>query len=72
MESKYLTRAEQSKYLSERGLTVSKNTLQKKASTGGGPKYCIFGNRAVSTPEWLDEWIDVKLTAPRRSTSEAA
>ncbi len=70
---RYLTRVEQAEYLTtERGLRVSKNTLTKMASTGGGPRYCIFGNRAVSTVEWLDEWANAKLTAPRHSTSEAA
>lgn len=70
---KYLTRAEQAAYLTEkRGLPVTKLTLQKLASTGGGPRYAIFGNKAVSTEPWLDEWADAKLSAPRHSTSEAA
>ena len=69
--AKYLTRAESARYLTEElGLPTTKNTLTKLASVGGGPKYCLFGNKAVSTREWLDEWADAKLSTPRTSTSE--
>lgn len=68
----YLTREESANYLTERGLPVSRNTLQKWATTGGGPEYRVFGNRAVYTPAALDEWAEQKLSAPRRSTSSAA
>lgn len=68
--TQYLDREEQAAYLNKRGLKYSKHTLQKLASTGGGPKYVIFGNRAVSTPEWLDEWIESRISTPRRHTSE--
>ena len=70
MSIKYLTRAESAAYLSERGLPVTKATLQKFATTGGGPRYAIFGNKAVSTQEWLDEWVETKLSKPRHSTSD--
>lgn len=71
MPEKFLTRAEQSRHLTEeRGLPVSKKTLQKLATTGGGPPYRIFGNKAVTTQAELDAWADAKLSAPRRSTSE--
>jgi hypothetical protein len=41
---KYLTRAEAARYLTEvRGLPTTKGTLQKKATTGGGPDYDIYG-----------------------------
>ena len=69
---RYLTRREAASHLSERGLLVSKNTLQKFATTGGGPEYCIFGNRALYTAEKLDAWAEARLSASRRSTSEAA
>jgi hypothetical protein len=69
---KYLTRPEAATYLTERGLPISKNTLQKLATVGGGPAYRIWGNKAVSTPDELDTWADSKLQAPRRSTSEEA
>jgi hypothetical protein len=70
-ESKYLTRPEQAKYLTEeKGLPISKNTLGKLATTGGGPKYVNWGNKSLSTPPWLDEWADSKLRPPKRSTTE--
>ena len=70
--SKYLTRAEAAQYLTEtHGLKTSKNTLQKKATTGGGPLYQLYGNRAVYTPTNLDRYAEEKVTAPKRSTSEA-
>jgi hypothetical protein len=56
MHKRYLTRQQAADYLSERGLQIAKNTLQKYATTGGGPEYCIFGNRALHTPQSLDQW----------------
>jgi hypothetical protein len=72
MQKRYLTRREAAFYLSENGLPVSKNTLQKFATTGGGPEYFIFGNRALYTPQSLDAWAEARLTASRKSTSEVA
>lgn len=69
---RYRTREEAAEYLTARGLKVSANTLQKYATTGGGPMYQRFGNRAVYTIPNLDAWADAKLTPPRASTSEAA
>jgi hypothetical protein len=70
MSEKYLTRAEAAAYLTERGLPISKNTLQKMACLGGGPPYRIFGNKALHRPSELVEWASTKLAAPKRSTSE--
>lgn len=70
--SSYLERTEAAEYLTARGLRVSKNTLQKWATTGGGPTYQRFGLRAVYTRQNLDAWADAKLSAPRSSTSQAA
>ena len=72
MENKFLDRNEAAQYLAERGLRVSKNTLQKWATVGGGPVYRRFGNRAVYQANDLDAWALEKLSAPRRSTSQAA
>ena len=69
---RYLTRREAAQYLTERGLHTSKNTLQKMATVGGGPPYQIFGILALYTPDNLDAYAQAKLSAPRRSTSEAA
>ena len=66
----YLTRPEAAQFLTERGFTISKNTLMKMASAGGGPIYRIFGHRAVYAPNDLLSWAEAKLSSPRRSTSE--
>lgn len=68
MENKFLDRTEAAQYLAERGLRVSKNTLQKWATVGGGPVYRRFGNRAVYQTGDLDEWALAKLSAPRRTS----
>jgi len=70
MINRYIGRAEAAKYLSEQlGLKVSKNTLQKWATTGGGPMYRIFGRAAVYLHADLEEWAEKKLSTPRHSTS---
>jgi len=67
---RYLSREDASKYLTEqRGLTVSKNTLQKWVTVGGGPPYQRFGKRAVYLQSSLDAWAERKLSAPRCSSS---
>ena len=71
-DTTYLLRPEAAKFLKERGFPTTKNTLQKYATTGGGPVYRLFGNRAVYTPDDLLEWAEAKTSAPRRSTSEVA
>jgi hypothetical protein len=70
--SNFLERSEAADYLTSKGLRVSKNTLGKFATTGGGPVYQRFGLRAVYTRQNLDAWADAKLSAPRCSTSQAA
>ena len=57
--------------LTEAGYPVSSATLQTKAVRGGGPAYRTFG-RAVLY-RWGDAlaWAEGRLSAPRRSTSEA-
>lgn len=68
--TRFLERPEAAQYLTEqRGLKVSKNTLQKWATTGGGPAYRRFGKRAVYLIEDLNEWAERKLSAPRLSSS---
>ena len=61
MESKtrpFLTRSEAAEFLTENGYPVGKGTLQKIASTGGGPVYRIFGNRALYAPADLLMWAE--------------
>lgn len=70
--TQYLIRRVAAKYLTDKGLPTAASTLQKQATTGGGPRYRIFGRNAVYTPEDLDAHAEAKLSAPRFSTSEAA
>ena len=71
-ESRFLDRTEAAQYLTDRGLRVSKNTLQKWVTVGGGPSYRRFGHRAVYQAADLDIWAQEKLTAPRRTAPPSA
>lgn len=66
---RFLDRSEAAEYLTAKGLRVSKNTLQKWVTVGGGPTYRRFGHRAVYLSADLDAWASSKLTAPRCSSS---
>jgi len=68
-DTRFLTREESANYLTKRGLPVSRNTLQKWATVGGGPVYRRFGNRAVYTVADLNTWVEQKLSAPRASSA---
>ena len=72
MQTKKHTRKEAAAFLRERGYPATPNTLMKLASTGGGPVYRLFGNRALYEGDDLLAWAESKLSAPRRSTSEGA
>jgi hypothetical protein len=72
MQVRFKSRSQAAEYLTERGLPITKSTLQKLACTGGGPVYRIWGNRSVYAVEDLDRYAETKLTPPRKSTSEAA
>jgi hypothetical protein len=72
MDAHYLNRADAADFLNEHGFPCTKFSLQKYATVGGGPVYRIFGNRALYMPADLMAWAEAKLSAPRRSTSEAA
>lgn len=68
----YLTRAEAADYITRQGAPISKNTLQKFATIGGGPVYRRFGNKSLYTAADLDAWLEQKLREPSTSTSAAA
>ena len=65
----YLNRAETADYINSLGLPISKLTLQKYATVGGGPKYQRFGHRAVYLASEINTWVRNKITAPMASTS---
>jgi hypothetical protein len=57
--------------LTAAGYPVAEKTLGTKASRGGGPPYRLFGRTVLY--RWGDAlaWAEARLSAPRRSTSEA-
>lgn len=63
----FLTRAEAAAFLTENGYPVGKGTLQKIASTGGGPVYRIFGNRALYAPSDLLAWAEQRCSEAKVS-----
>lgn len=69
MTKEYLNRAEAAHYLTAIGLPLAKNTLQKMATTGGGPSYQIFGRYALYRRDELERWAREKLGPLRESTS---
>ncbi|MBK7326859.1 conserved hypothetical protein [Candidatus Propionivibrio aalborgensis] len=72
MEKRYINREEAALYLTNTlGLEVSKNTLQKWVTVGGGPAYSRFGKRAVYTTQDLIEWAERKLSKPRLSSTSS-
>lgn len=67
----FLSRTEAAAYVQAQGLPLARATLQKYATTGGGPRYQKFGRRCVYRRQDLDEWIMRKLGRPVGSSSEA-
>jgi hypothetical protein len=66
-----LTRAATADALNKAGYPISRATLSTKATRGGGPPFRKFGQRVLY--RWGDtlEWAQSRLSAPKRSTSEA-
>ena len=46
-------------------------TLATLATRGGGPPFFLFGRIPIYPEEGLDEWVEQRLGAPVRSSSEA-
>jgi hypothetical protein len=68
-----LRRKAASNYLREtHGLDRAPTTLAKLAVLGGGPVFWRIGRVPYYSPESLDEWVASKISAPMRSTSDAA
>ena len=67
-----LPRRQTAEALTAKGYPVSPATLSTKATRGGGPPFRRFGVRVLY--RWGDAlaWAESRLSAPIRSTSEAA
>jgi hypothetical protein len=59
-------------YLRARYGHGSSKTLAKLRCIGGGPPFRRIGRIIVYEPPGLDEWALSRMSAPLRSTSEAA
>lgn len=71
--SVYLDRKAQTKYLRKRGIKIGDSTLANMASKGKGPRFAVINNRAVSTEEWLDAWMEEEASVtPLRRREKAA
>jgi hypothetical protein len=69
---RFLNRREAAAYLTDKhGIKTSPATLATQASRGGGPPFRKYGRVPVYRPDDLDAHVAAKLSAPRRSTSEA-
>jgi hypothetical protein len=70
---RYLRRTAASEYLAANwGVSRSPSTLAKLAVIGGGPTFRRAGRVPLYAKDDLDAWVRSKLSAPMRSTSEAA
>ena len=68
---RFLNRREAPRYLKDEwGITRSASTLMRLASVGGGPVYKKFGRAVVYDTMDLDAWVEARLSAPKRSTSD--
>ena len=59
-----------SKYLEEKGVSRTEKTLRKLRCLGGGPTYRLLNGKPFYTEPGLDAWVEERLSAPMRSTSE--
>jgi hypothetical protein len=57
--------------LTAAGYPISDKTLASMATRGGGPEYRSFGRTVLYRWSDLLAWAESRLSAPRRSTSEA-
>jgi hypothetical protein len=65
MPTTYLTRPQQRAYLEEtHGIPLGKTALENMASDGEGPKYVLINGKALSTRDWLDEWVAKQASRP--------
>ena len=68
--SKLLNRNDAAAYLTELGFKTAPGTLAKLFCVGGGPKCRHIGRRPLYDPNDLIEWVESRLSAPRRNSSE--
>lgn len=72
MLDQLLSRTAAAQLLTDLGIKTEPSTLAKYATTGGGPSMRKFGRRVLYERQALLDWIETKLTSPRRSTSDVS
>jgi hypothetical protein len=70
MES-LLDTATAAQWLTEHGIRRSPLTLRKLRCLGGGPTYRLLNGKPLYTEADLIAWIEARLSAPLRNSSEA-
>lgn len=66
----FLRRPEAAEYVRSKYGFGSKKSLDKLATTGGGPEFRKAGHLVVYEPAKLDEWALSKISEPKHSTSD--
>ena len=69
MPLQFLGEEAASEYLKDRGIEVAPGTLAKYRCVGGGPAFREFGRKPLYEPPALDDWVDKRLSEPKRSSS---
>jgi hypothetical protein len=65
-------RREAAAYVREKhNVPCTEATLATLACRGGGPCFCLFGRIPIYSEKDLDAWVEARMGAPVRSTSEA-
>jgi hypothetical protein len=60
----YLTRDLQAQYIRSKGIPCKAQMLADLQSQSRGPRIVKINGRALSTKEWLDEWIAAQAAQP--------
>jgi hypothetical protein len=68
----YLREQAAADYLRKRFGFGAKRTLSKLRCIGGGPAFRKVGRLVIYAPDELDAWARSRMSAPMRSTSDAA
>jgi hypothetical protein len=66
-----LDTATAAQWLTAHGVHRTEKTLRKLRCIGGGPKFRRLNGKPFYIEPDLTEWVESRLTAPMRSTSEA-
>ncbi|MBR5903965.1 MAG: helix-turn-helix domain-containing protein [Alphaproteobacteria bacterium] len=66
----YMDKQEASKYLQDRGLSVSVKSLDRYITNGKGPKFHKFGRFVRYTLPEIDVWINEKMSPTYQSSCQ--